>query len=235
MFRVAIVEDNPSDVQRLRDLLEQYTKEYGDRFQVSEFDHPRPFLNQYRQAYDLIFMDIELPELNGMETARQLRQMDTVTTLIFITNMAQYALHGYEVGALDYVLKPVRYATFAMKLKKAVRNIQKLSDTTIDLVMPSGFARIAVSQLLYVEVQKHYLTYHTEDASYTVRETMKDAEQRLIPLHFLRCNNCYLVNLRHVTGVYENTVLIGNVKLQISRPRRSDFLKGLTDYLGGSR
>lgn len=234
MIRVAIVEDSRSDADRLCALLEQYTKEHGDHFQVTVFEQSKTFLTQYRQPYDLVFMDIELPDLDGMEAARALRQLDALVTLIFVTNMAQYALHGYEVGALDFVLKPVRYSTFSMKLKKAIRTIQKFNDTELNLIMPNGFARVASSQVLYVEVRKHYLTYHTEETSYTVRGTMNEAEQRLTTLHFLRCNNCYLVNLRHVTAVRENEVLLGDLSLQISRPRRGAFLKGLTDYLGGN-
>lgn len=235
MLRVAIVEDNRQDGESLRALLERFTTEQGVSFRVEVFPRARAFLAQYREPYDLVFMDIELPDLNGMEAARQLRELDTLTTLIFVTNMAQYALHGYEVGALDFILKPVRYPPFAMKLKKAIRTVRKLRDADLNLVTTTGFARVAASQVQYVEVQKHYLTYHTEAGDYTVRETMKAAEARLAPLHFVRCSNCYLVNLRHVTALMGYEVTVGNTPLQISRPRKAAFLKALADYLGGCR
>lgn len=234
MIRIAIVEDSPADADRLCALLEQYSGENDDRFQTTIYEHPQAFLNGCVSSYDLVLMDIELPDMNGMDAARRLREIDSRVTLIFVTNMAQYALHGYEVDALDYVLKPVRYASFSMKLRKAIRNIKKVSDPVLTLTLQNGIVRIPVSQILYIEVQKHYLTYHTLAGFYTVRETMKEAEQNLTSLCFLRCNNCYLVNLRHVTAVLENEVWLGTQVLQISRPRRSAFLKGLTDYLGGN-
>lgn len=234
MYRVAIVEDNPVDAQSLQSMLERYSAESGTAFNISTFSRPDHFLAQCRQSFDLIFMDIELPQMTGMEAARRLREMDSLATLIFVTSMAQYALKGYEVAALDFVVKPVIYASFAMKMKRAVKNIRKAEDTDLRLALPNGFVRLPASQVLYAEVQKHYLTYHTEDASYTVRGSMKEVEAQLTPLHFLRCNNCYLVNLRHVTAVLDNTVTVGNVPLQISRPRRAEFLKGLADYLGGN-
>lgn len=234
MYRVAVVEDNPADSQNLQTMLRQYSKEHGVLFEVEIFSRPDRFLVSYGQSFDLVFMDIELPEMDGMETARRLREVDSLVTLIFVTNMAQYALNGYEVDALDFVLKPVSYASFAMKLKRAVKNIRKLKDTELHLVLSNGFIRLPASQILYAEVQKHYLTYHTEEEDYTVRGSMKEAEERLNSLHFLRCNNCYLVNLRRVTAVQDSIVTVGNVPLQISRPRRAAFLKGLTDYLGGN-
>lgn len=234
MIRTAIVEDNSADAARLKALLAHYTEENRQSFHVDVFQDSLGFLHQYQEPYDLIFMDIELPGINGMETARRLRKLDSLATLIFVTNMAQYALHGYEVNALDFVLKPVSYAPFAMKLKRAVRNVQRHSDVELNLVTVDGFVRISASQVLYVEVQKHYLTYHTEEGTFTVRETMKVAAERLAPLHFARCSNSYLVNLRHVTMVQENTVRVGQTLLSISRSRKADFLKYLASYLGGT-
>lgn len=233
MIRTAIVEDDPQDAQRLQEMLRRFSAESGQEFQIHWFSDSETFLHPYRPC-DLVFLDIELPGKNGMDTARQLRRTDELVTLIFVTNMAQYALHGYDVDALDFILKPLQYGSFSMKMKKAVRNIAKRDDTSLTLSLPSGFVRVEASQIRYVEVQKHYLTYHTETGDYTVRQSMRTAEETLLPLHFLRCNNCYLVNLRHVTGVSDNTVLVDGQPLQISRPRRASFLKGLADYLGGN-
>lgn len=234
MYRVAIVEDSPDDARHLNSLLARYGEKTKTQFHIQVFERPLGFLTQCREGFDLVVMDIEQPELDGMETARRLRECDPAVTLIFVTNMAQYALNGYEVGALDFVLKPVGYAPFAMKLRKAIRNIDKLRDADILLFPATGFVRMPVSRIFYVEVQKHYLTYHTDEGDYVVRESMKAAEEALSQYHFLRCNNCYLVNLRQVTAVDGNVVRVGGVPLQISRPRRAEFLKGLTDYLGGS-
>lgn len=233
MIRTALVEDNPADVLRVKQILERYTAEFHEQFQVAVYDRPELFLQQYR-PFDLVLMDIELPGLNGMETARRMRKQDELATLIFITNLAQYAIHGYEVNALDFVLKPVSYYSFSMKLKRAVKTVHKLQDTDLNLNTASGYVRVAASEVLYVEVQKHYLTYHTETGAYTVRDTMKTAEEQLAPLHFVRCNNCYLVNLRHVRSVCDSDVRVGQTQLRISRPRRAEFLQQLTDYLGGN-
>lgn len=233
MIHTAIVEDDVQDAALLKQMLDQFAQESGQEFSIQHYPTAESFL-QTVHSYDLVFMDIEMPGLNGMQAAYKLREFDSQTTLIFVTNMAQYALHGYDVGALDFILKPLQYGSFCMKMKKAVRNIAKNRDTVITLALPNGLVRVAASQIYYVEVQKHYLTYHTETGDYTVRESMRAAEEMLQPMHFMRCNNCYLVNLRRVVSVSDNTVQVGPHTLQISRPRHAAFLKGLTDYLGGN-
>lgn len=109
MLRVAIVEDSVNDRVRLRSCLEKFTKECAETSRITEFFDGAPFLEPYQPDYDLVLLDIEMPHLNGMGAARELRLRDARVLLIFITNVAQYALNGYEVDALDYMIKPVNY------------------------------------------------------------------------------------------------------------------------------
>ena len=112
MIRVAIVEDEDIAARQLEQCLQQYESGHDIRFSSCRFRDALEFLEQYQPLYDLIFMDIGMPGLDGMEAAVRLRAMDSVTPLIFVTSMVQYAVRGYEVDALDFVVKPVRYPTF---------------------------------------------------------------------------------------------------------------------------
>ena len=106
MIRVAIVEDEAAVREQLAGYVQRCTRQYGTLFEVTMFTDGLEILEEYRPVYDIIFLDVEMPQLDGMETARRIRAMDSEVQLIFITNMAQYAIKGYAVGALDYVLKP---------------------------------------------------------------------------------------------------------------------------------
>lgn len=112
MIRVAIVEDDAEVQGVLQEYVRRYTRQYGTEFEVSVFADGVDLLEDYRAVYDIIFLDVEMKHLDGMATAERIRQMDADVILIFITNMAQYAIRGYSVGALDYVLKPVPYFAF---------------------------------------------------------------------------------------------------------------------------
>ena len=125
MIRVAIVEDDAEVQGVLQEYVRRYTRQYGTEFEVTVFADGVDILEDYRAVYDIIFLDVEMKHLDGMTTAERIRQMDADVILIFITNMAQYAIRGYSVGALDYVLKPVPYFAFSQQLLKAVARLEK--------------------------------------------------------------------------------------------------------------
>ena len=110
MYRIAIVEDDKSFIEELKKYLEQYSQEEGQEFEISTFYDGEEILENHVSGYDLILLDIEMPKVNGMDAAEKIREADENVVLMFITNMAQYAIRGYSVGALDFVMKPITSA-----------------------------------------------------------------------------------------------------------------------------
>ena len=106
MIRIALVEDEAEVRAQLQGYVQRHTRQYGTEFAVTEFADGMELLDDYRPVYDILFLDVEMKHLDGMETARRVRELDKDVIIVFITNMAQYAIGGYAVGALDYVLKP---------------------------------------------------------------------------------------------------------------------------------
>jgi len=153
--------------------------------------------------------------------------------MVFITSLSQYAIRGYSVGALDYVLKPVSYYTFALKLDRAMELVNRRSSGQVFLRLPDGMVRLETRQIYFVEIQRGVLRYVTSLGEFTLRGTLQSAMEALSPSHFVRCSNWCLVNLMHVSKVTRDTVEIAGHSLQISRRNRSAFLDALTDYVGG--
>ena len=128
---IAIIEDQPEEVKRLKTYFARYTTQHEVTFSISCFDNAETFLACYRPVYDIVLMDIMLPGSNGMDAAVKLRQIDKMVTLIFVTNMAQFAVKGYEVDAFDFVVKPVTYPHFTMKLQRALNKLSNQQDKQI--------------------------------------------------------------------------------------------------------
>ena len=233
MIKTAIVEDDIAAAELLAGYLERYGKDNGIVFSADKFSNAVTFIEGYRGGYDIIFMDIEMEDLDGISAAKLLRELDKVVTLIFVTNMAQLAIKGYEVDALDFIVKPVGYHDFAFRLAKAVSRISAGSEKYLFVNLTGGgYAKIIVSHIIYVEILKHRIVYHTEDGDFETYGTLKEVERELAEPHFVRCNSCYLVNLRFVRSVRDMMCDVAGEKLKVSQPRKKDFLNALCDYIG---
>ena len=120
MLEIAIVEDEENYRNVLCEYLKKYEQETGQEIHMSVFTDGDEIVENYTAKYDIILMDIEMQFMNGMDAARKIREVDKAVIIIFITNMAQYAIQGYEVDALDYILKPISYFAFSQRIQRAV-------------------------------------------------------------------------------------------------------------------
>ena len=228
MINFCIVEDDPEMASGLAAFIKSYTGESGIDIEQSA----ERFLENNLQSYDVIFMDIDLPDLNGMEAVRAYRNAGGEGIVIFVTNLAQFAVGGYEVGAFDFIVKPVSYHNFAMKLKRALNAVNMRRGKEIWVATRQGKRLIDAKKLVYIEVMKHQLTYHTFTENIVGSGTLKSALEALEGLPFALCNRCYLVNLACITEVSGNYVTVGGDKLLISSPKKKEFLKRFNEYLG---
>lgn len=233
MLRIAIVEDEEKYVAQLQEYLQRFGEESRERIETTVFRDGDEIVESYKCVYDVILLDVQMPYMDGMTTAREIRKVDADVVIIFITNMAQYAINGYEVDALDYVLKPISYFSFAQRLERALARLKKRTASYIVLSLRSGSRKLNVDDIFYVESQGHSLTYHTDAGEFTATGSMKEVQKRLEPLHFSRGNNGYLINLKYVDGVQDGFAIVRGERLQLSRGRRNEFMAALTDYLSG--
>lgn len=233
MYHIAIVEDEREDAEQLQTFLKQYEEENNLKFEVTFFYDGAEILKNYQPIYDLILLDIEMPEVNGMDAADQIRQSDQDVVMMFITNMVQYAIRGYAVDAVDFVMKPITYYTFAVRLERAIRRVKKKDAGTVLLNFSGGLKKLSTRQIYYVESQNRMLYYHTDEGEFAIRGTMQRVEKELSPYHFVKCSHWYLVNLMHVTEICKDRAVIAGRELEISRRNKTAFMTELTNYIGG--
>lgn len=232
MLKIAIVEDQEKTAQKLAEYVRKYAQEHQAEVELTHFSDGMSIAGEYKPVWDLIFMDIEMPLLDGMSAAKAIRKTDENVILIFITSMAQYAIQGYQVNALDYILKPVVYAQLEFALNKAMAVLKRNEKKFILLQDEETLRRVPADEVLYVEIDNHKLLFVTEKKTYEMRGTMAKAEEMLKGCHFSKCNQCYLVNLRWITDVGKDYLMVSGHRLQISRPRRKAFLQEYSNYLG---
>ena len=218
MIKIAIVEDEAMYAKQLEEFLRQYEKENGEAFDITIYSDGDQIVNKYRSQYDIILMDVEMKFMDGMSAAEEIRKVDTEVVIIFITNMAQYAIRGYAVDALDYVLKPVSYFAFSQRLSRAIGRMKK--------------RETKIANIYYIESQGHTLILHTILGDYETTGTMKEMEEKLADMNFCRGNKGYLINLAHVDGITDGCAMVKGEQLVLSRARKKEFMEELTKYWG---
>ena len=231
MVRVAILEGDPRQTQLLQDYLHRYGEEHREQFAISCFENGIPFISNYQANYDIVLMDVEMPYMDGISVAHKLRELDQVAVLIFITNLAQNACKGYEVDAMDYLVKPVPYPVFALRMTKALRRVSRQAQWQM-FATEDGMVRIRYSVIQYVESQDHWMVFHTAEGEYRIRSTMAKMEELLLPHHFSRASRFFLLNLAHIEAVGTGDVTVAGHKILLGRLYKKQFLNDLTVFLG---
>lgn len=232
-MRIAVADDEAVFADQIEAYLKRFGQENGIAISVTVFPDGQTLMEQYIcGAWDLIILDVDMPGVNGIDTARRIREKDQKVPLMFITNLAQYAIKGYEVNALDYVLKPVNYYALSMKMKKVVALWHLAQEVPLVLKRNSDVMIVPLSQLYYVESLDHSLHYHTANGELEQvgARTLADVEKELPKNQFVRCHNRYVVNLRHVDGISGSHLRVMGQELPISRNRRGETLEALMEY-----
>lgn len=236
MYRALIVEDDPRAAETLRAHLERYAAERGTSFSVEILPSALEFLEGTRPA-DVVFMDIGLPGVSGMEAAEVMRQTDELTPLIFVTDLAQYAVRGYQVDALDFMVKPVTYEDFALRMGRAMRVMDRNAGGTVSVATDEGLRVIAKKDVVYVEIFRHDLYWHVTGSAQPLhaRGTLTRVAEELGAERFCRVSASHLINMGQLALIRPGSVVMSDgTEVVISRRRRREVLETLTRYMGGS-
>ena len=237
IFKIAVVEDDKKQQDLNISLLKQYSKDYDISFNYSSFNNAFDFLENYRSGlYDVIFMDINMPGMNGMDCCKEIRKVDSDVIIIFVTDFAQFAIRGYEVDAFDFIVKPISYEHLCLKFSRLIPLLKRKYDVQrITFKNGNQLFTLGVDEIKYVEVKSHDTIIHAEDKDYCVRIPLSTIEAQLPKHQFSRCNHCYIVNLKYVGEVDKLQVrMVTGEELMISHPKRKAFLSSLMDFLGES-
>ena len=233
MLNIAIVEDEQEYADQLTGYIERFRAETHTAVRYKLFTDGMSFIDEYDGRFDIVLMDIAMPHMNGLEAAKRLREADSVVCMIFITTLSKYALKGYEVDALDFLVKPVRYELFRLKLEKALFYIGKRVSSVYSIVTATSMQKVRLADIYYIESAKHYLLFHTAQEEYKMRGTMKEINEYFVENGFAHISGSVLVNLSHVDAMRGGDVTVAGTLLPVARAYRSGFMQALTGFIGG--
>lgn len=235
MIRIAYAEDDAETADALREYIKRYASENALAIEAEHFSNAEKLIYNYTHRYDLLLLDIQLGGMTGMEAAEEIRKLDPEVGIIFITSLVQYAVKGYEVEALDFVVKPVSYTQFALKMDKAMRIIGRNQSVSLPVPTEQGTKILSSRDVEYIEVSNHDLIYHTEGRTYRARGSLGAVEDKLRNHNFLRVSVSHLVNLEYITLIDGSALTVkSGGQIWISRAKKRETLSAIAEYLGGS-
>lgn len=233
MVKIAIVENLKAEMQQLIDILDLYAKEKFVDFSTDKFVSGEEFFDKKTSAYDIIFLDIMLPGMNGIEIAKQIRKDDAKTILIFVTSVSNFAVEGYTVGALDYVVKPVKNVPFFFTMDRAVNYLRQREKVKIGVDSAGGIQILSSEEITYIEVFGHSICYHLgyNDQQISEWAPLSKPEKILSDHGFFRCSKYYLVNLKYIEKIQGSEIIVCGKTINVSKNKLPELKDKLNQYL----
>lgn len=230
-MKIAIVEDNPSDSSILEELLKRYFLRENILMELKKYTSGEDFFVGWPLEFDIVFLDIQLEKLNGIEIAVKIRETNERAVIIFVTNNSQYSLAGYSVDALDYLVKPISFELIDRVLPRAVRRLDNSDKGCLTLHTNDGYFVVNLVDINYIETENRKMVIHTKTGEITCIRTLQYMEEKL-PKTFFRCHSAFLVNLLAVESLRGAYALVAGKMIPISKHRRTEFIRAFTDCIG---
>ena len=232
MINIGICEDELHYRVNIKDMLGDILSTYSINYKIYEFSSGEELLSNYPKELDILIMDIQMKIINGMDTARKIREFDQNLEIIFMTSFSEFMQEGYEVKAYRYILKPISERKISRNILHCINEIMKKKNNYLTINVKNYVDRIKIDSIVYIETDRPNILIYTNDNKYTTKMSISKIDKILREHGFFRCHNSYIVNLKLVESMNSNTLKIGEKYIPISKYRVKELKLALTNILG---
>lgn len=231
-MKIAICDDNKSVIASVKNALMSCNI---SNVKIDEFYSGESLLEYYKKGgrYDLLFLDIHMEMIDGINTAFTLKKLQKDLILIFLTGHTIYVKEAFTVQAFQYLTKPVKQEEIIKEFKRAV-GYYKLNHTRYKIEDKKSTVYVEISNIIYMEVRNHNITIYTDKGEYIVKGRLKDEEVKLKKYGFVRCHQGYLVNMQWIHAINEDSIQLKNgCFVPVSRRMRKTVIDEFSNYIVG--
>lgn len=229
-YKIAICDDEQDQIEYITSIAASWSAHEGHHCETRAFASAEAFLFEYEadKAYDILLLDVEMKNINGIELAKRIRKDSSRAEIIFITSHFEFIGEGYEVDALHYLIKPISADKLMQVLTRAAEKLS-IEPPSVVISCEGKTVKLYESDILYVEALLHYIVIHTKDKEYKIKENISVFENKLSD-DFYHIHRSYLVSLKHITRISRTSVNIGSTELPLSRGKYDDINRAFIEH-----
>lgn len=229
-YRIAICDDEQNQIEYITSIVTSWSNHKGHSCEIRTFASAEAFLFEYEEdkAYDILLLDVEMKNMNGIELAKRIRKDNNRAEIIFITSHFEFVGEGYEVDALHYLIKPISVEKLTQVLTKAAEKLS-VEPPSVVISCEGETVKLYEADILYVESFLHYIVIHTKDNEYKIKENISVFENKVSDV-FYRIHRSYLVSLKYITRISRTSVNIGNTELPLSRGKYDNINRAFIEH-----
>lgn len=232
MINIGVCDDESVHRNRIKEILLDILNTFNVNYEIYEYDSGESLLENYPSNLDILIIDIQMKSINGMDTARKIRENDDNVEIIFMTSFSEFMQDGYEVRAYRYLLKPINENKIMKHITPCIKDIMRKRSNYITLNIRNYIDRIKIDSILYIETSRPNVLIYTNDNMYSIKMSMSKIEKTLKDCGFFRCHASYMINLSKVESMYGNTVKVGGKDIPISKYKVKELKLAITNILG---
>lgn len=233
MIAVAVCDDSNLILESMKKNLEEYAESKNEKIKICLYNSGEELLNNYTAQYDILFLDIKMPGMNGIEAAQKIRIIDKKVIIIFLTSLIEYAIEGYSVNAANYIIKPMGKHRLFMEMNRWMEKLKETQEPFITFHNDKGKYKVILKDIRFIETYNRNLLIHTKDEEYICYWKLREMEKRIGKYGFARNHASYLVNLCYVDNVEKMEIKVnGGIKIPLSKAKRKGFMEQLAEYWG---
>lgn len=234
MIKIAICDDEPYFIERIEKMLRIYEEKSKQSFLIKKYEKPLKLSGAFKEGFQIYFLDLQMPNMNGLELAKAIRETDDRAVIFFVTSYREHVFESFQYGVANYIIKPITQIQIDSEMNRVLRKLNTFGQEYLTVKNDKGYLKIYFSDIQFIETYGRNVLIHCQGGREEIGHfKMQDLEQQLSASSFIRCHNGYIVNVDYIEWIHELSVkLLSGDIIYTTKTRKKQLIKKLAERMG---